>query len=459
MAEFYTFGAKRISLVLAVIFLCALGAQCGRVALVVEDSLYSALGSKIDRLEADVAGHCDTVFVLYTTGSGADVRNTLIGLYNEPASLEGALLVGDIPVVKYEMYQPFEPTYEKFVCDLFYMDMDGTWSDNLTNSPFQSGVLDGWSESSNETIEIWVSRIKTDNLSVLGTETDLMSAYLDRNHAGREDVLNPHRGHEGLVYNDDGYDDGYWDDWTYWTSNDVSNLEDILGTGTVTAVYNKNGEDTTRADFLYNQVTQDYHALMLRSHGSYSTLYQEGYHLFRKNGVRERIYLSDYVGIPPAAKVYSLYICKGACIGNDNYIAAAFAFHPQGGGLILWATSKTLDKMIITGANCPFYTSLAGRSSVGQSFVSWFNQANIQGYNHYGLVLLGDASISPQKWNYLHLSNFAANWKSSGCSGINENCQGCDVTGPPPYLNGHPDGQVNVYDLVYLVDQMDLWLN
>lgn len=450
------FGQKALFagmiLCLGCIFCALPSAQArGRVAVVVTPAVAAAVPAELTRFQDDLAEYgYSPVLIEFPAFSSpialseaAALKAQLLALYAEPQSLEGAVLIGNLPYIRFEMNQPIDPSYELFVCDLYFMDMTGTWEDILNDGLVQPNNTryDTWTDGARPTIEIWVSRIRADNLSLFGTETEILTAYFDRNHTHRPNVMNADRGLTGLIYNDDDWSSTY-----AWVNPDIANVEKTLGQGSATAIYLPNA--TTAADFLTNRITDGYHYIMLRSHGKWSTTGGGmGYHKFFRNNysIDEYIYADDYVATPPMSQVYSIYICQSTNFNSSNYLAGAFVLNPLGEGLIGWGSSKTgglTDEGI-------FYDAVVDRANFGSAFVYWFNTTSaLQGYSHYGMILIGDASLGPMPVNYYDFARFAEWWKyPSGCNFGNDYCGECDVTSST--MPGWHDGKVDMYDLVY----------
>lgn len=73
-------------------------------------------------------------------------------------SICGALLVGHLPVAWFEMDDDFGGSHAEFPCDLYFMDLNGTWTD-----PDGDGKLSG--HPTNVAPEIFVGRLQVDYFS------------------------------------------------------------------------------------------------------------------------------------------------------------------------------------------------------------------------------------------------------------------------------------------------------
>ena len=354
-------------------------ADKGRIAIVVARDIYDGISARLARhvSNLEAAGYSA---IVYTVAGGApeQLRSWLTARYGEKESLVGATLIGDIPHIVFEMMQDFDDGqgehYEDFPCDIFFMDMDGAWSDVLEYDGVHAGngKYDTW--TGNRDIEIWVSRMKADNLPMLGGQADLLNTYLDKNDNFRNGRLI--RTRSALVYDDD--------DWSSEGAPDATHL-DLAFTGGVTRI--DQPEDTTAADFKANRMPAQFDILFTRSHGSPAS---HGYYQDDRT-VFNFVLQSDYAIIKPPAFFYSLFVCSGSDFTVSNNLAALAAFNPAS-GLLAWGSTKT-GGMLYEG---PFYASLAAGKSFGRAFIKWFN-----GLSHnpwapmwfYGMALIGDASL------------------------------------------------------------------
>ena len=226
-----------------------------RICLIVHSNALAGAGAAVtnfvDDLEAE--GYLPLLYA-YSGGSAEDLRAYLAALYAEPGALEGAILIGNLPHVVYEMYQDWGggEEYEDFPCDLFYMDLNGTWSDANHAAPFAAGKYDA--RGGDLDLEIWVSRLKADNLPLAGTESVLLNAYFDKNHRYRTDQLRPAR--RALLYNDD--------DWSDMMPDDAETIGLSYGDDHLRVV--RDAESTTADDYL-RHMTNAYELMFIRSHG------------------------------------------------------------------------------------------------------------------------------------------------------------------------------------------------
>ena len=350
----------------------------GRICIVVDSNVYNNISAQVNQYAADLStdGY-STVTYLYESGGAEGLRAQLSNLYFSAEALVGAVLIGDIPHIIYEMVQKFntEPSseYEDFPCDIFYMDLDGGWYDCSNSYPYSTGKYD--TRDGNLDLEIWTARIKTDNLSALGSEIFLLTNYFNKNHnyrAGNLTVTNI-----ALVYNDD--------PWAYMGEDDKSYVAQVYKD----TVLVTNWDGTTADDYKSNRLTSDYQLIFIRSHGSGTS------HGFYTNKTTfQSVSFSDYNSIDPKALFYSLFACSGEDYTINNYIGGTTVFNPEANGLVSWGSTKKGGMW----KDYKFYRTAAPGASIGESFRTWFNyvQRNWSSYTPrwwYGMAIAGDAAL------------------------------------------------------------------
>ena len=358
-------------------------ARMGRICVVVHEGVYDAVSPELQQYAADLAdaGFSVETYV-YTDGSPEELRSHLHGLYQEPDSLVGAVLVGEIPYVLYEMMADYGmgTQYDDFPSDLFYMDLDGIWSDTLDDGQVAAGNGKYDTREGDLDLEIWACRVKTDNLPSLGYETDVMIDYFDKNHRYRTGELRAEP--TALIYSDD--------DWEQFAPQDASDVRQLYDYSDVTVV--SAAEETTADDYKTNRMTAEYELMFLRSHGT-----PNGHGFYRKRRFAfDFVFHGDYTNIDPRALFYSLFVCSGGDYTVADNLAATIAFNRDDSGLLAWSSTKTggmwEDRF--------FYEALSEGEVFGEAFRRWFNRMQ-QIYPQeapswwYGMVFLGDAALTP----------------------------------------------------------------
>jgi len=404
----------------------------GRVCLVVADGIYDAIAPALDGYRQDLEsdGYEVTTY-RFVSGSAGDVRGFLAGLYGEAASLVGAVLIGDIPYIIYELMQDWGDGgplgYEDFPCDIFFMDLDGAWTDELEEGDVHAGNGKYDTRAGELGLEIWVCRLKTGNLGLLGSETAILANYFAKNHRYRAGRLRPEC--RALAYLDD--------DWSYISFDDAAAIGLWYAAPAIDMVDDPNA--TTASDYMY-RLGESYELIHTRSHGS-----PGGHEYGRDDGtVWDWVMVSDYVALAPEALFYSFYVCSGADYTFSDYLAGVAAFNTES-GLMAWGSAKTGGMWI----DDPFYASLGAGESFGEAFITWYNyvQSVYPEYAPrywYGMALIGDATLPGQFFADVGRDNWAFREI--------ETCVGAEIVG------GYED---RMYEPGWLVsrDQMAVFIS
>ncbi len=340
------------------------GEPAPRMVAIVEASLYPDLEEELATWAADLARDGWEVLLESAAGGTADeLKAHLRELY--AGGLEGALLVGDLPVAWFEVENDYHAYgYAVFPCDLRYMDLDGDWIDQDGN-----GIADLHTGGTGDVEpEIWVGRMVV--TPTMGDPVEILEAYFARNHAFRTGAILP--GGEGLVYVDD--------DWVPWAREFAGEV--ALGFEEVTL--ERDLTDTRVADYL-PRLTQTWDTIAVFVHSSPEA------HYFVYDGVYDLLY---WDGVPSDADAlfYDLFACSNANFTDYVYMAGVYALQTEGGLLALGST-KTGSMLERTG----YYQPLGQGEAFGTAFVRWW--ASVAPYTiddvwwYYGLVQVGDPTL------------------------------------------------------------------
>jgi hypothetical protein len=323
------------------------------VDVVVNADLYPRIAAELEQYQADLVSAGYSVQVDTMRGmSHSALRNHLTGL----GQLVGAVLVGELPVAWYE----FEG--EEFPLDIYFMDLNGTWTDSDGD-----GLYDG--HSGNLALEIWVGRLYARPLT-WDDEVRLVRRYLAKNHAYRTGQLTlPDR---ALAYVDD--------DWSGFGDCRLSELYPDVTT--------VNQGNTTRTSDYRVRLTQGYEWIQVCSHSS------PWGHTFRADGgYRGTVFNTEVYALRPSAHFYNLFACSGTRYVEENYSAGWDVFHDDW-GLAAVGSSKT-GSMI--GYFNDFYRPMGRDSSIGDAFKAWYNlHGEYSRFWHYGLNIIGDPTLKPR---------------------------------------------------------------
>lgn len=335
---------------------------------IVNSTVYDGVKDSLAQYREDLIGFGfeDVKVLNWSEPDPAIIRETLRQFYFN-GSLAGALLVGDLPAAEYEMFTEWD--YERFPMDLYYMDLNGNWSDVDLD-----GVLD--KHTGMVAPEIWVGRIKTSNLGE--DEVSLINKYFDKVHRYRTGELSaPDR---ALMYVDD--------DWNAYATMDSYALSLLYDN--VTAVSDRR---VTTADDFRSRLSEGYEWVHVRAHGSWD---QMGFQVPGEGG--GLIPSDEFKAINPPALFYQLFVCSSARFTQPNYLAGEIVFNTDYG--LLAISSTKLGGMLMYWT---FYDLLAQGNSIGDAFKEWFVKwgegkvsvsSNWVGRKwFYGLTIIGDPTL------------------------------------------------------------------
>src|SRR5688572_24755548 len=146
-----------------------------KVLVLVNSTLLASIQASIDQYVADLAyeGYWAEVHAI-AGGTPAELRNFI-----KSRNPLGVVMVGSLPTAWFEMSDDFFGPAE-FPCDLYYMDLTGTWNDPDGDGKFSE-------HPTNVAPEIWVGRIWTPTAD--GNDAALINNYFARNHAYRKGLF------------------------------------------------------------------------------------------------------------------------------------------------------------------------------------------------------------------------------------------------------------------------------
>ena len=337
----------------------------GRVAVIVDSILEGPLETTLDVFVADLV--VDGYSVIVESASGGtdrELRDHLGDLHEE--DLVGAVLIGDLPIAWYEVDNDHGTDgYAVFPCDLFYMDLDGTFADSDGDD-----VWDGHSNlgDGDTRPEIWIGQLRV--TAQMGDPVELLTQYFERNHRFRRGELAGNG--SALVYVDD--------DWAYWVDHYIDELSGAFGEVTAEAT-----PETTRVDDYIPRLQQTYDNVALYVHSSPDS------HFFLQHGLYD---LMTYADIPPAADAlfYNLFACSNANYADYVYMAGVYVLGTDHG---LLAVGSTKTGSMLSAA--PYYDRLQQNEAFGDAFQGWWEDfwpySDDELYWHYGMTLIGDPSL------------------------------------------------------------------
>lgn len=345
----------------------------GRVLVLVESGLLGPLDSALDTFLDDLTleGH-PVLLESAEDGSGDDLKAHLQELYAEDAGLEGAILVGELPLLRYEFVNDYgHYGYAVFPCELALADLDGTWTDSNDN-----GIYDGHGRA-DAAPEIWVGRMIARDF--LGERVGLLTDYFDRDHAFRRGEIEPVG--SSLVYVDD--------DWAHWAAEYQREIEG--GFPEVTRV--SDADVTRKADYV-PRLTQDYDNIAVFVHSSP----MEHYFVYR--GSYDEMYWEE-VPDDATALFYDLFACSNSDFDQDStlgtgspvFMGGVYTFGTEFGLLSLGSTKtgSMLERPY-------YYDRLGEHESFGAALQGWWEdvqpyEENLRENWYYGMTQIGDPSL------------------------------------------------------------------
>ncbi|MBU0945698.1 MAG: hypothetical protein KJ804_05235 [Proteobacteria bacterium] len=344
----------------------------GEVLVVVDKAIFSTVSKSINQYVLDIGkeGYWATIHTI-SGGGPTNIRG-----YIQQHPCVGVLLVGAIPAPWFELSNDFHGASTSFPCDLYYMDTNANWTDPDGNGKFNA-------VSGDVNPEIWVGRLWTPTAN--GNDSAMINDYFKRNHKFRLGQLGHAR--SALAYVDD--------DWTGF--NDCG-LDEQFPTSFITTYTNP---DTTDADLYKAEVNSLRSWVQLCAHSSTQS------HSLRvpsenKNEHIGSSYFRDTN--PPNAHFYNLFCCGPGRYTSSDYLAGWYIFDKAGGGtnhgLTAVASAKSGSMLFFED----FYRELGRGSDIGTAYQRWW-QARGPSHDlnerrwHYGLVLLGDPTLTWWKGN------------------------------------------------------------
>ena len=285
----------------------------------------------------------------------APLRQFLLNAFvNE--NLDGAVLIGDIPYVKYYQWT-WQGIDYGYPLDLYYRDLNGVWVDTSGD-----GFLD--SHRAGVSSEIWVGRIyPLPLLQAYGNGTDeeeitAINGYFSKNHAFRIKDVSTSIGtvsRRGLLYSN-----GYAGTGGNWLRLIYDEVEEVYGENTTIQYYIT----------LLNNSGPGFESVIIGNHGAGSVFADGLFHV------------QEILHYDPKTVFINIHSCEPQNF-ERNLPGTAYVFAPTNGLTTLgpsnWGVSTDES----------FYLYLSQGYSIGESLREWgiFNAMFDQ---NYGTTILGD---------------------------------------------------------------------
>ncbi|RKX28674.1 MAG: hypothetical protein DRP47_03700 [Candidatus Zixiibacteriota bacterium] len=337
----------------------------------IDSALYDQVQTSIELYVIDLTGEGYDVKVYSICGGNpSDLRAFLYDKYLE--GMVGCVFIGDLPVAWYETDFGDPPSHAEFPIDLYYMDLDGVFTDADVD-----GIYD--THTGNVTPEIWMGRLTASPLTMDGAnEVDLLNDYFDRNHQYRSGLLPLNN--KALVYIDDDWESG-----SNWWNMNV-------------------GEAYANREFIKNEWTTwstDYESRLLNNYGFIQVCvhsWHEGHAFKNPDDDWSYTYNSEVKGLQPVSHFYNLFACSNALYVEEDYMSGWYIFG-QEYGLAAIGSAKSGSMLVFED----FYHPFGEGKEIGQAYFDWFSARAEGGFEEweitwfYGMTLNGDPTLSIQQ--------------------------------------------------------------
>ncbi|MGQ9465532.1 MAG: T9SS type A sorting domain-containing protein [bacterium] len=329
------------------------------IDIVVYAPLYPYILDSLNTYITDLEAENYTVRVDTIRGWQApQLRSHLASLLG--SELVGAVFIGNVPIAWFE-YTSSEGR-EEFPIELYFMDLNGTWTDSDND-----GLFDG--HSGNKAPEIWVGRIYAGPMT-WGNEVWLTNNYLSKIHKYRTGGYGIPQ--KALAYVDDD-----------WYSFNNCNLNLLYDTVVVVRQYNT----TTAADFRM-RLDDPYEWVQICSHSS-----PWGNTFKNTSGYAGTVFNFELWFADPPFLFLNLFQCGGTRFIEENSEGSCYIFNTTNGLLAIGSTK--VGSMLYFD---DFYGPLNTGISIGQAFKQWFTENGINDIDwFYGMCIIGDPALKPKQ--------------------------------------------------------------
>lgn len=320
----------------------------------------------------------NTVILEVTGGTVEDLKNQILYYWNTGYNVAGAVLIGDLSAAWYHHENDFGGAAE-FPCDLFLMDLDGTWTDTDDD-----GLYDSHTNGAGDTApEIFIGRIDASNIP--GDEITITKNYLHKVYEYW--ACNITHTNFALTYTDK--------DWAYYQEfrHDIR-----YAYPDYEAFWYP---DVSRDDYVNNRLPNDlYEFIMISCHAG-GTWYS---HRFENGGY---VYSDEIRAVPPKALFYNLFTCSSLRFTGYNCLGNAYILDTNSPSLTVVGSTKVgamLDFRF-------FYEPIGDGYSFGDAFQQWFeyeypySDGDISWF--YGMTILGDPILIPNRLQPVQPHNFS----------------------------------------------------
>ena len=363
--------------------------------LVVEDKLYPYIRSNIydyAQIVSAKTGYDIEVVTVNSRGSAMELRKRLSDLRPR---LIGCFFIGDVPYAQYQIENDDNSGVNTtFPCDLYFMDLDGTWLDNCSNPGSEGrftlgadGIFD-WHIGS-VAPDIFIGRLpyyySLDNRPF----EQLVNQYLER-------LIRYWEQPDGIKRKALSYINHDWATSYGHARQNVSRLSPLENAGFTIDAYNEanNPRNISAGDYLSKITSGQYSFVHLWAHSHWTN------HMFGQEDINESyLFQSEIYASPIKALMYNLFCCSATRWTEKSYLGGAYLFGPKSNTLALVGSTKVGSMY----DSAPFHGLLAYGLSIGESYFTWWDmRPHLMRTNshsdediswYYGLTILGDPLV------------------------------------------------------------------
>jgi len=343
------------------------------IDIIVNTHLYQYIEDILDTflLDLQLDGYAINLYTAFETQTPSIIRQLI---YEDWINLDiaGVIFIGDLAVPWYEMDEPPDlgGWHVMFPCDLYFMDLDGTWGDIDYDGMFDS-------HTGSLTADIWCGRLRSSNLHYHGaTEVGIMRNYFRKNHAYRAGNLR--LVDHALAFIDNDWCDNGW-------GFDVA--LSFPQTDSVVDIY-----ETSRANYISHvqeNSNNQYEHVLICSHSN-----PWSHHIYNSETSYQLFYNHEIETYMMQALSYNLFACSNSRYVESDNMGAWYIFETDY-GLISLGSTKTGSMLCFDD----FYDPLGQGSTYGDAFLIWAQTdietcANqLSRVRFYGMCLMGDPTL------------------------------------------------------------------
>ncbi len=334
------------------------------ISVFVNRQLYQNTKKYIDRYVSDLEfeNYNVNLSVIDNNGSPEDLKQLITDDYNNK-NIEGAVLIGELPVAWYEIRNADEDT--EFPSDYFFMDLDGDWYDNDNDDLYDA-------HSGSYKADIWVARIMAHNLTDPNmTEADFIARYFEKNHAYRKGLLTLENKSFTLVNKD-------------WKNSGFDTA--VTGAYADNTIVKDPNDTVTRAALVDNmQESSDngYEYFFIAAHSNFRS------HHFNTGPV---FWNTEIEQLGVEAIFMNLFACSAARYTEDDSLGVWYTMQSDY-GLNAVGSTKTGSMKNFSS----YFNDLEAGKTQGETLLQWFKDHvvnNTHGIHwYYGVSMLGDPTL------------------------------------------------------------------